>query len=207
MKKIISYSLWGNNPKYTIGAIRNAELAKVIYPGWKVVIHIANDVESDIASELNKLGAHLIHYQDGSWNSMFWRFTSADNNNIVISRDTDSRLSYREKYAVDDWLNGHKDFHIMRDHRCHAVPILGGMWGARNGILKGITEMIEGYNKGAYDNKWQVDQNFLREIIYPMVYNKSCVHDEFFENKPFRTKRVSDEFVGAAFNADETPCI
>ena len=56
-------------------------------------------------------------------------------------------------------------------------------------------------------NKWQVDQNFLREMIYPMVYNKSCVHDEFYEYKPFPTKRVSDEFVGAAFNADETPCM
>ena len=29
--KIISFSLWGQDPKYTIGAIRNAELAREIY--------------------------------------------------------------------------------------------------------------------------------------------------------------------------------
>jgi len=34
MKKIISFSLWGDNPVYTQGAIRNAELAKEIYPDW-----------------------------------------------------------------------------------------------------------------------------------------------------------------------------
>lgn len=31
MKKIISFSLWGNNPTYNIGAIRNAEIAKDVY--------------------------------------------------------------------------------------------------------------------------------------------------------------------------------
>jgi len=34
MKKIVAFSLWGNNPKYTVGAVRNAELTPSIYPGW-----------------------------------------------------------------------------------------------------------------------------------------------------------------------------
>ncbi len=34
MNKVISFSLWGDNPKYTIGAIKNAELSKTIYPDW-----------------------------------------------------------------------------------------------------------------------------------------------------------------------------
>ena len=34
MKNIISFCLWGDNPIYTIGAIRNAELAQEIYPGF-----------------------------------------------------------------------------------------------------------------------------------------------------------------------------
>ena len=32
MKKVISFCLWGNDPKYNVGAIRNAEIAKEIYP-------------------------------------------------------------------------------------------------------------------------------------------------------------------------------
>ena len=34
MKKIIAFSLWGDQPKYTVGAIKNADLAKEIYPDW-----------------------------------------------------------------------------------------------------------------------------------------------------------------------------
>ena len=26
-KKVITFSLWGNNPRYTVGAIKNADLA------------------------------------------------------------------------------------------------------------------------------------------------------------------------------------
>ena len=31
-KRYLSFSLWGENPLYTIGALRNAELAKELYP-------------------------------------------------------------------------------------------------------------------------------------------------------------------------------
>jgi protein O-GlcNAc transferase len=203
MKKIISYSLWGTNPKYTIGAIRNAELAKVIYPDWLCRFYTGNDVPKNITDHLLSLDAEVIDMNGTGWNGMFWRFLAADSDNIVISRDTDSRLNQREKFAVDEWLNSDKDFHIMRDHPHHATHILGGMWGARNGVLKGISNMIKEYDKGAYDNRWQVDQNFLREMIYPVVQVHSFVHDEFFENKPFPFKRVDGEFVGAPFDEND----
>ena len=32
MTKVIGFSLWGDNPKYTVGATRNAQLARKIYP-------------------------------------------------------------------------------------------------------------------------------------------------------------------------------
>ena len=32
--RVISFGLYGTKPKYLIGAIRNAQLAKVFYPGW-----------------------------------------------------------------------------------------------------------------------------------------------------------------------------
>ena len=32
--KLITFSLWGQDPKYLVGAIRNAELASEIYPDW-----------------------------------------------------------------------------------------------------------------------------------------------------------------------------
>lgn len=206
MDKIIAFSLWGDNPKYTIGALKNADLARQIYPEWQCVFYTANDVPNNICVNLMSLGAKVIDMGAGDWTSMFWRFTAADSDDIVLSRDTDSRLSIREKEAVDEWLSSDKDFHIMRDHPCHAVPIMGGMWGARNGILKGITKDINNYSKG---NFWQVDQNFLKTVVYPKVSSRAFVHDPYYSNSPFPSERngtQDSDHIGKAFNADDTPC-
>tara|TARA_Y100000592_G_scaffold14675_3_gene21213 strand:- start:13385 stop:14011 length:627 start_codon:yes stop_codon:yes gene_type:complete len=204
MTKIIAFSLWGKDPKYTIGAVRNAELAKEIYPGWTCRFYTGDDVSEDIENQLIDNGAEVCKMYGSSWNGMFWRFFAADSDDIMISRDTDSRLGLREKVAVDAWLTSDMDFHIMRDHPYHATEILGGMWGVRNGLLSGIKDMIANYDLGEYDNKYQVDQNFLREIVYPLVKDHSIVHDEYFERKPFPTPRKNlQDFVGQVYDENE----
>jgi hypothetical protein len=203
MKKIISFSLWGDNPKYTIGAIRNAELTPIIYPGWVSRFYCGESVPKDIIKTLKSLpNTEVIMMNiDGDWTGMFWRFYACEDSDIMLSRDTDSRLNLREKNAVDEWLNSDKDFHIMRDHPHHNTVILGGMWGVRNGLLKNIKELISDYSKG---NFWQVDQNFLKEKIYPIVSNKSFIHDSysnFNDNaKRFTTERFNQEFVGEIYD-------
>ncbi len=204
MTKIIAFSLWGKDPKYTIGAVRNAELAKEIYPGWTCRFYTGDDVSEDIENQLIDNGAEVCKMYGSSWNGMFWRFFAADSDDIMISRDTDSRLGLREKVAVDAWLASDMDFHIMRDHPYHQTEILGGMWGVRNGLLSGIKDMIANYDLGEYDNKYQVDQNFLREIVYPLVKDHSIVHDEYFERKPFPTPRKNlQDFVGQVYDENE----
>jgi hypothetical protein len=201
--KIISYSLWGDNPKYTVGAIRNAQMSRDFYPDWIARFYIGKSVPMEIVASLKNIDNTDVVLMDesGDWTGMFWRFLAADGEDIVLSRDTDCRPSWREVRAVEEWLSSDKDFHIMRDHPYHGTAILGGMWGARNGILRGISKKISEYYKG---NFWQVDQNFLREIVYPVVKDRAMVHDEFFEKKPFPLYRQPREFVGKAFNADDT---
>jgi len=206
MKKVISFSLWGDNPKYTIGAIRNAELTPIIFPGWISRFYCGKSVPIEIIEKLKSLPQTevIMMEVEGDWTGMFWRFYACEDSDIMLSRDTDSRLSQREKSAVDEWLDSDKDFHIMRDHPYHNIEILGGMWGVRNGLLKNIKELITDYTKG---NFWQVDQNFLREKIYPLVINNSFVHDSYsnynIESKPFPTERINKEFVGDVFDENE----
>ena len=59
-----------------------------------------------------------------------------------------------------------------------------------------MTSLIKNYNKGDF---WQVDQNFLTEVIYPIIKEDSCVHDEFFEHRPFPIHRDPKHFVGQAY--------
>jgi len=208
MSKVIAYSLWGTNPKYTVGAIENVKYAKQIFPEWECRFFVATNVEPHIKHEIIKCGGEIVEMGEAGWNAMFWRFLVADSNDTMISRDTDSRPSYREKAAVDEWLASDKDFHIMRDHPYHDTAILGGMWGVRNGLLIGLSDMIKDYDAKSFDDKYQVDQNFLREVVYPLVKDNVITHDEFFDHKPFppwAPKWIANDFVGQVYNQFNEP--
>ena len=163
MKKLICFSLWGNNYRYTGGALQNTDLAKTYYPDWICRFYVGEDTPSQLIDELSSRdNVEIIKMSDVcDWTGMFWRFHAASDNSVdvMISRDVDSRLSKREKFAVDEWLSSDYKFHIMRDHRYHSVPILGGMWGVKKGFINDIVSEIKEYNGGDF---WQVDQNFLK---------------------------------------------
>lgn len=202
MKKIISYSLWGDNRKYTIGAIRNAELAKNLFPSWICRYYIGKSTPEEIIHLLELMDNIEIIRMDeqGEWNSMFWRFFPISDSDveIMLSRDCDSRLSEREKLCIDEFINSDKKFHTMRDHPWHN-GIMGGMWGAKKGILNNIKELIENWPK---TNQWQTDQSFLNTVIEPMVRNEILLHDSIHLNN-FPTKRENYKFVGEVYDASE----
>jgi len=216
-KKVIAYSLWGNNPKYTIGAIENAKQALEYYPGWDARFYVGKTTEKSVLNHLSKIGSHIdirvMPDESPSWSGMFWRFYPMDEEDTVfISRDCDSRLSDREAQAVHEWLESDKTYHIMRDHPAHDIEILGGMWGAKpQPGRKPVKDLIELWlaSKSNTKDYWQVDQDFLRDVFW-RKYNVSAdsiAHDEFFTRfshgilRPFPTERVENEFVGDVFDA------
>jgi protein O-GlcNAc transferase len=202
MKKIISFSLWGDNPKYTLGAIKNANLSREIYPGWICRFYVGESVPEDILKELESIdNVEIVKMGEmGEWNSMFWRFypISDEDTEIMISRDCDSRLSMREKYCVDEFINSDKLFHTMVDHPWHG-GIMGGMWGAKKGILKEMKNLIDEWPK---TNQWQTDQSFLNHVISPLVSNIIMIHDSI-NLKNFPTKRENYHFVGEVFDGND----
>ena len=206
---MISFSLWGGNPKYTIGAIRNADLADEIYPGWICKFFIGASTPRDIIDELCHRNNTEVVVMDSpcDWRSTFWRFYPASDPkvDVMISRDTDSRLSLREKRAVEEWLKSGKGFHIMRDYPYHDFKILAGMFGARKGSVPEMAGLADNYLLRHNNNVKEADQNFLKDCVYPIIKNNCMVHDEFFEHKPFPTKRKGYEFVGQIFDENDIP--
>lgn len=200
-KKVISFSLWGNNPKYTIGAIENAKLATEFYPDWICRFYVGKDVDKSIVNSLMVFHNTEVFIMSDKpdWTGMFWRFYAAadDTVDVMLSRDTDSRLFEREKCAVDQWLSGDKDFHIMRDHPHHRESILGGMWGCRNKILRKVVQSIEKFNK---TDNYDIDQDFLRKCVYPAIKDYAHVNDSFFEKTGFPTERNDFEYVGEIYD-------
>ena len=201
-KKVISFSLYGNNPKYCVGAIKNAKLAKYIYPDWISRFYISKNVDSCYVNELRNMdNTEIIILNEFENNKgLFWRFlticdTSVD---VMISRDCDSRLCMREKYAVDDWISSDNGFHIMRDHPYHHFKIMGGMFGVKNGCLPNFAKLL---NNCKNNNVYNDDQFFLQDIIYPIIKENSTIHDTFDTDKQFPTLRSSNKkFVGEIYD-------
>ena len=109
MKKIIAFSLWGNIKCYTIGAIKNALLARKYFPEWICRYYYDNTVPEIIIEKLNSFdNTELIFIekpsgatkwkQAGQYGSL-WRYSVFNDDDVEIwmSRDTDSRISPYEK--------------------------------------------------------------------------------------------------------------
>lgn len=206
MKKLITFSLWGHDPKYLIGAIKNAHLAPEIYPGWIVRFYVASDVPEHIVSALSFLDHVEIVRRTGTggWTGLFWRFEAASEEDVevMISRDTDSRLNEREATAVNEWLESDKGFHIMRDHPYHRFVVLGGMWGAKKGTVPQMKQLILEWNN---QNNYGSDYVFFKEKVMPIVGDNVLVYDEFFGGKPFPSKRPGLDFVGQVYDENDEP--
>ena len=149
-------SLYGKDPRYTWGALRNAQLVPVYLPDWTLRVYIAADpappelaVPPRIINKLRLLGAQIARVSLTTGNSMAprnWRLLATDDRRLdyFLVRDADSRLSEREAVAVRDWLSTVADknssaqsttaavVHCIRDHPKHVdQAIVDGLWGGQ----------------------------------------------------------------------------
>jgi protein O-GlcNAc transferase len=211
MKKIISYSLWGSNPKYTVGMLKNIHLAKGIYPDWIVRIYYDESVDK-IPEYLQHPNVELVNMasQKAAIPPMFWRFcvNEPDVERFIV-RDADSRLNERERNAVDSWIESGKKLHVMRDHPHHENLIMGGMWGLQLegsfDIKKSITAWI---SENGYVTKYDWDQNYLRNILYPKYKEDLIAHDSICRKFPYSVSfpiPLDDEyrFVGEIYDEND----
>ncbi len=206
MKKIISFSLYGNNLKYCNGLLENIKLQKQIYPDWICRVYYNNTVPEEIINKIKSFNCELFDMSNTELKShgMFWRFLPYDDANVerFIVRDTDSRLNEREKNAVDEWIKSNCSLHIMRDHPQHGVLILGGTWGLKNDLQFNMKELILEFIKNRPIFKYGDDQVFLIKLHKKYINDMIC-HDDFFDfpnNQKFPSGRLDYEFVGEVFD-------
>jgi hypothetical protein len=211
MKKIISFSLWGSSEMYNLGAVENSKIALQIFPDWICRFYVGTNTDSSTIEQLRKFSnVEIVNMGiEATMKSMIWRFLpcSEKDVDVVISRDADCRLSYREYEAIDGWLNSSYDFHIIRDHPHHNAPILGGLWGARNKILTDMADLLHSFENTNTPDRKQYDQIFLGNIVYSLVKDKSFINDSFFEHKnKLKTPRnkTGVYFLGEIFNGNNT---
>lgn len=199
MNKIISISVWGNNPRYIIGAKRQIELAKTYFPDWKVLIYTDDKSNFEFVD--------CVEIKDNSFGA-FWRFFPLfeSENNIVLSRDADSRFNERESKCVEEWLNSDKNFHTFKDHPAHfEFPILAGCFGFKGKFPDYLLNIMKIYMN---NNKFYLsDQFFLRDYIYPIIKDNMLIHsmnEGWF--KETRDNLINKyEFCGNGYDENDVP--
>lgn len=141
-KRVISFGLYGEKPKYVHGAMANIKLGKIYYPEW-VCSFLTSEVPSEIIKEMKAAGAEVVEVADGK--DMLARFEVAQDATVdrFIIRDIDSRLNHRERFAVQMWIDSGMKIHTMRDHINHQYEYNGGMWGAVKGAVPLLVKKIK----------------------------------------------------------------
>lgn len=209
MKSLIAYSLYGNQPRYTIGAIKNATIATRIAPDFTLRFYVGESVPDWVVSTLrlfpNVEIIPMLGGEDGR--AMFWRFYAlADLNfDYILVRDCDARLNERELVMHQEFIDSGKDFHIIKDHPTgHNYLISGGLFAAKKVVLHDIHKLIQAWEpKATYGD----DMNFLHKIIFNRIIGDALIHDEYFNTphsiKCSMPKASTLDMVGAALDEND----
>jgi hypothetical protein len=186
-RNLIAFSIWGGDVRYLNGAITNAVVARYLYPGWTARFYTDESTPPPFREALVQNGAQVVMVEDlpADRFGLFWRFLVEDDPDvdIYLVRDADSVMNIKERWAVADWLESGKAFHVMRDNPQHSELMLAGMWGAHRGNIGAMRKRIEdsvqaGRNIG---NNSTLDQHFLRNVIWPIARNSVKIHDDYFD--------------------------
>ena len=188
--KVISFSLWGSEPLYVEGAIRNADLALRVYPEWTCYYYCNSCVPIEIINRLKSKSNTRVIELPNSGNSFdaLNRFLAVEEDGVeyAIFRDADSRLSVREKLAVDEWISSGADIHIMRDHPYHGWFVQAGMFGLKAEKFK--SKMKNAIAAYAPTGKRTDDQDFISPYLGNRIQQERMsvvLHDPFFVKTPF----------------------
>jgi len=207
MNKIISISVWGDSARYCVGAIKNAEIAQKLLPDWICRIFVDYTVPSKYITILHGMkNVEVAEVDQEGIFGAFWRFYSMfqGDDNVIISRDSDSRISQREVKCINEWLTSDKKFSIIRDHERHYDwPILAGMWGMKGSLDESLFDIMNQYGKNHF---YTADQIFLAKEIWPIAENNCFIHG--FKEVEWMNKSRKDikhHFIGQGYDENENP--
>lgn len=167
---------------YYDGLDENIRLIERHFPGWRVYVFLGADVPDWFETFLQTKYPFVQTRRTGvlGYENTVHRFFAIDEPDVdvVFFRDTDSRVHWKDRWAIQNFMSQYpRNVHIIRDHPEHKSKIAAGTWGIRKGLLK--ETMRDLYAKwtpvhvGSGDENdvrgYGIDQNFLVDVIYPLV--------------------------------------
>jgi hypothetical protein len=206
MSIVVSFSLFGKEPLYSVGAIRNAEMYQKYRPDWDLRFYTGHSIDFEVTAAILKANprAHIIEVDEReNAASTWWRYRALFNEpSVVMFRDCDSIPSARQRDAEDEFLESDFNGHVLRDHSHHGALILAGLFGVK-GFSVGV---IAGRIPFKVVDFWTADQIQLQHV-YPLIRRITMVHlgcqriyERITQRRPFRVPRDPNSFVGQGLN-------
>lgn len=216
MKKVFSFTLFGNEAKYCKGLLKNIDLIQMHFPEWETWVYCGDGISEEMYVTLfEKPKVKLIPTNQTGMINKFYRFFAIDDPDveICIVRDADSRIYERDQACIREFLESDKVLHIIRDHPNHHHVVMAGMWGMRKcgeDILQiPISVLCSRWLRTQPPSTFWSDTVFLCQEIYPRLVNYALIHDETqrFESEdkktPFPYPIVGEHFIGQVYEFDK----
>lgn len=207
--KAIAYALYGYGrpaeagsfpfETYLRGLTINIMLNRLLYPGWHNVVVMDQETHQQYGYLLRAMGADVeVLPRDEFCKMMLWRLrplfytreSGKPKYTHVLCRDTDSPPTYRERQAVEQWINEDATAHAITDSVGHGIPMLGGMIGFKSEYFK-MRMQVNTWEELMAMSKLRLklkgsDQDFINQVIYPVVakYGEDTITQHYFKGMP-----------------------
>ena len=188
MVNAFSFCIYGPvRPKYHEGLKENIRLAAAHFPDWRVIVYVGSDTPPAYIQSLRVYPTVVVHLTGitGHRNSLTRFFALEDPDvGLMMVRDADSRIHWKDQWAIERFVASDRGAHIIRDHPDHGAAIPAGLWGLRAGVLaRSVRELVAdwtplhgGFGDPMNPTGFGVDQAFLKLVVYPLIIDQALVH-------------------------------
>ena len=215
-KKVVSFCLYGKEPKYTKGMIENIQLIQKHLSDYEVWVYMGCDVKKSVKDEIKRYkNVRVFETRMTGPLLMCYRLFAIDypSVSIAFSRDADSRVTERDVHCMREFELSDKSFHVIRDHIWHKCRILIGMCGMKSTLKKVLKHGIQGlYNqfRSSFQDKkleYGSDTIFGEEYLYPKIKDDILVHSSMVGFKGEDVKLIpplkdKQNFIGNVYEYD-----
>ena len=175
--KVFSFCLYGTNRMYYDGLLQNIATIREYFPDFSVYVYRGVCDPSWTLENVTVIETGL----EGHANTLhrLLPLTFAD---VGFTRDADSRITERDRWCIEEFLNSEKSYHIIRDHYFHKSRIMAGMFGWK----KPLSVQIPTTAHASYG----IDEDFLRDVVYPRIAQDALIHTNIWAFVGEQTKRI-----------------
>jgi hypothetical protein len=194
--KVFSFCLYGTTQYYYTGLLENIRIIQEFYPDFSIYVYLGECDPNWTFPD----GIHIVRTGKAGPINMLYRFKALEFADIGFTRDTDSRITERDRWCIQAFLDSNYKYHIIRDHIWHRSKIMGGLFGWKE---HRIFEFDENY-----PSAYGYDESVLSQLLYPLIRDTTLVHTNIIGYIHEHTERIQHtptdnrDFVGNVYKTD-----